>query len=95
MNRSEIVDLLLELYPLKSRKDVDTLVRLIFEFLKDKISEDSRIEIRGFGCFSIKQRLATSKTSTIGESSTFKRNVVYFRPGKYLRSRVDGGVDIS
>lgn len=94
MNRSEVVDLLLELYPSKSRKDVDNLVRLIFEFLKDKISEDSRIEIRGFGCFSIKKRLTNSKTSTSSESTESKRNVVYFRPGKDLRARVNSSIVI-
>ena len=64
MNRSGIVTKLTELYPKINRKDIDGLVRNLFSKMVDNIAEGERIEIRGFGCFSLKERSAGVKTQS-------------------------------
>ncbi len=90
MNRSGIVDRLSELYPKVNRKAIDSLVRTIFGFLVNNISNGSRIEVRGFGCFSLKERSGKIRNPRDGCSiEAESRYVVYFRPGKELKQRVN------
>ena len=94
MNRSEIATELSELYPKLSRKEVDTLVKKLFSVLAGNIAKGNRVEIRGFGCFSLKSRkpgvIRNPRDGGEFESSD-ERNVVYFRAGKELKARVDSG----
>jgi integration host factor subunit beta len=94
MNRSEIAIELSELYPKLSRREVDTLVKKIFSELAVNIAKGNRVEIRGFGCFSLKSRQpGVIRNPRDGEEfeSSDERNVVYFRAGKELKTRVDSG----
>ncbi len=94
MNRSDIVAKLSELYPKLSRKEVDVLVRNLFGEMVNSIAEGARIEIRGFGCFSLKERSAgIIRNPRDGVSiNSDSRNVVYFRAGKELKDRVNSSV---
>ncbi|MFN7094083.1 MAG: HU family DNA-binding protein [Burkholderiales bacterium] len=91
MNRSGIVTKLAELYPKINRKEIDALVRGLFGVMVNNIAEGERIEIRGFGCFSLKERSAgTIRNPRDGVSiSSDGRHVVYFRAGKELKDRVN------
>ena len=94
MNRSGIVSRLCELYPKVNNKEIDGLVRSLFETIVDNIASGERIEIRGFGCFSLKERSAgvvrNPRDGIFVESDG--RHVVYFRAGKELKERVDASV---
>ena len=91
MNRSDIIKHISELYPKLSRKEVDLLIKELFGELSSSLSDGRRIEIRGFGCFSLKHRAAgkvrNPRHGVAVESG--ERHVVYFRAGKELRERVD------
>lgn len=91
MNRSDIIKRISELYPRLSRKEVETIVKELFNKMANSISTGKRIEIRGFGCFSLKHRAAgkvrNPRHGIAVESG--ERHVVYFRAGKELRERVD------
>lgn len=91
MNRSDIIEKISELYPKLNNKDVVNLVKLLFETIAKNIAEGRRIEIRGFGCFSLKYRAAGKvRNPRYGvEMQSSERHVVYFRAGKELRERVD------
>ena len=91
MNRSDIVTKISELYPKLTRKEIDGLIKALFATMVDNIAEGKRIEIRGFGCFSLKLRRAgTIRNPRDGVSvSSDERHVVYFRAGKELKLRVD------
>ncbi len=91
MNRSNIVARLSELYPKISRKEIDGLVRDILGLVTKNIISGKRVEIRGFGCFSLKARQAgTVRNPREGINIPSKqRHVVYFRPGKNLKERVN------
>ncbi len=90
MNRSEIVVRLSELYPKMNRRSVDKLVKILFTMIVSNIAEGRRIEIRGFGCFSLKMRkpgkVRNPRDGISMEAGS--RHVVYFRPGKELKTRV-------
>lgn len=94
MNRSGIVTKLTELYPKINRKDIDGLVRNLFSKMVDNIAEGERIEIRGFGCFSLKERSAgVIRNPRDGVSIESEgRHVVYFRAGKELKDRVNSSI---
>lgn len=91
MNRSDIVSKLADLYPKRQRKEVDAMVRILFDSMVETIANGERIEIRGFGCFSLKDRspglIRNPRAGVSVESGA--RQVVYFRAGKELRERVD------
>ena len=94
MNRSGIVTKLSELYPKVNRKEIDGLVRNLFGKMVDSLAEGERIEIRGFGCFSLKERTAgVIRNPRDGVSiESDGRHVVYFRAGKELKDRVNVSV---
>jgi integration host factor subunit beta len=91
MNRSDIIKRISELYPKLSRKEVEVIIKELFSKMASSISSGKRIEIRGFGCFSLKHRAAgkvrNPRHGVAVESG--ERHVVYFRAGKELRERVD------
>ncbi len=91
MNRSDIIKRVSELYPKLSRKEVEQIVKELFATMANSIANGNRIEIRGFGCFSLKHRAAgkvrNPRHGVAVESG--ERHVVYFRAGKELRERVD------
>ncbi len=90
MNRSEIVTQLSELYPSIHKKDVDMLMKALFDNLVKNIANGERVEIRGFGCFSLKERLGQVRNPREGSSiDADARHVVYFRAGKELKERVN------
>jgi len=94
MNRSGIVGKLAELYPKVNHRDIDGLVRSLFNTMVENIAAGERIEIRGFGCFSLKERSAgVIRNPRDGISIESEgRHVVYFRAGKELKERVDSSV---
>lgn len=92
MNRSDLIAKLCDLYPKLSKKNVDLLVKVLFSNMVDNIADGNRIEIRGFGCFSLKQRRATlirNPRDGVSVRAEEPRHVVYFRAGKELKTRVD------
>ncbi len=91
MNRSDIIKHISDLYPKLSKKETDLVVKELFGKLSSSLSEGRRIEIRGFGCFSLKLRAAGKvRNPRHGVAiDSEERHVVYFRAGKELRERVD------
>lgn len=95
MNRSEIIAELNNRYPKLSHKDAYVIVCSLFNFMAKSLANGKRIEIRGFGAFSIKHRPAglvrNPRHDTVVESPA--RNVMYFRAGKELAERVNSRVE--
>lgn len=90
MNRSDIIERLHELHSDIYKRDVENMVKSLFDSLAQNIASGNRVEIRGFGCFSLKTRKAGKvRNPRLGVTfSSDTRSVVYFRPGKNLRDRV-------
>lgn len=75
-------------------KDVDSAVKYILEYLSKSLGMGKRIEIRGFGSFSLRQRKAriARNPKTGAPVPMVGKSIPYFRPGKPLRDRVRNSV---
>lgn len=74
-----------------SRSEAEVIVNTIFESMCEALVEGERIEIRGFGSFSVKERDAREgRNPKTGEVVTVApKRVPFFKVGKELKERVD------
>lgn len=91
MTKSELVKILNEKHPQLQLKDATGVVDLFFDMLTNTLKSDGRIEIRGFGTFSVRKRASrTARNPRTGDKvQVAARNVVYFRAGKGLKDRIN------
>jgi len=77
-----------------SAKDVELAVKLILDHMADALADGERIEIRGFGSFSLHYREARlGRNPKTGEKVELAGKFVpHFKPGKELRDRVNQGL---
>lgn len=90
MNRSDLIHLLAQRFPLLNRRDTEMAVDLLLEAMTHALARGKRIEIRGFGSFAISQRAArTGRNPRSGEMVQIpERRVPHFKPGKALREAI-------
>lgn len=94
MTKSELIEKLAETQSLLSAKDVESAVKEMLEQMAKTLETGDRIEIRGFGSFSLHYRAPrvgrNPKTGTSVELDG--KYVPHFKPGKELRERVDATI---
>ena len=95
MTKSELIDRLCMRYPQLRSQDVEEAVKLIIEKVCQSLEKGDRVEIRGFGSFSLHYREArTGRNPKTGDSVEVpSKSIPYFRAGKELRERVDKNAD--
>lgn len=93
MTKSELIDKLAMEQRHLSHKDVELGVKLLLDTISDALGNDERIEIRGFGSFSLHHRPSrTGRNPKTGEAVAIpEKKVPHFKPGKELRERVNNG----
>ena len=91
MTKSELVELIASKQTQLSVKDVELSVKGIIEHLSQSLADGQRIEIRGFGSFSLHHREArVGRNPKTGESVQLPAKYVpHFKPGKELREQVN------
>ena len=91
MTKSELIEQLANTYTQISYRDVEYAVKSSLEYLTNSMSIGRRIEIRGFGSFSLHYREPrTGRNPKTGEEIPITaRRVVTFKAGQKLRQRVD------
>jgi len=91
MTKSELIDLLAKRQAQLAYKDVELAVKTILEHMAQTLSSGERIEIRGFGSFSLHYRPPrVGRNPKSGEPVSLPAKYVpHFKPGKQLRERVD------
>jgi integration host factor subunit beta len=91
MIRSELVQMLCTDFPDLNQREVEGVVSAIFDSITDQLSKGGRVELRGFGAFSTRQRDArVGRKPRTGESvSVNAKRVPYFKPGKEMRERLN------
>ncbi|MFM8342613.1 MAG: integration host factor subunit beta [Methylomonas sp.] len=91
MTKSELIEVLAEKQPHLALKDVELAVRCVVDHLSDTLSSGERIEIRGFGSFSLHHRTARlGRNPKTGEAVALtEKHVPHFKPGKEMRDMVD------
>ena len=95
MTRSEIVDHLATHFPQLTLRDVEAAVTTILNGMADALAKGSRIELRGFGSFTVSSHAPRKgRNPRTGESVPIPpRKVIHFKPGKALRTSVDSGTN--
>jgi integration host factor subunit beta len=93
MIRSEVVQKIADENPHLYQRDVERIVGTIFDEIIQAMADGNRVELRGFGAFSVKKRDArTGRNPRTGESvSVEQKHVPFFKTGKLLRDRLNGG----
>jgi integration host factor subunit beta len=91
MIKSELIDALANKQPNLERKDVELAVACMLEQMSKALTANDRIEIRGFGSFSLHYRPSyTGRDPRSGaELNLPAKYSPHFKPGKELRQRVD------
>lgn len=92
MIRSELIQKIAEENPHLFQRDVEKIVNTVFEEVIDAMSRGDRVELRGFGAFSVKKRDARQgRNPRTGETvSVEEKHVPFFKTGKLLRDRLNG-----
>ena len=90
MTKSELIEELSRKQPQLAYKDIELAVKTVLEYMSSSLSNGERIEIRGFGSFSLHYRPARSgRNPKSGEPVDLPaKHVPHFKPGKELRERV-------
>ncbi|MTJ84170.1 MAG: integration host factor subunit beta [Telmatospirillum sp.] len=91
MTKSELIARLAELNPHLYQRDVERIVTTIFDEITAALARGDRVELRGFGAFSVKRRDARQgRNPRTGESVDVSEKVVpFFKTGKLLRERLN------
>jgi len=91
MIRSELVELLARDNPDLSPNEVERIVTSFFDAIAQRLSEGGRVELRGFGAFSTRARMArTGRNPRTGAAvEVDAKRVPYFKPGKEMRVRLN------
>lgn len=91
MTRSDLIKAVSERYPHLTLDSITKIVMTIFKDMSDALVKQGRIELRGFGSFSVRKRSArvarnprTNEVVNIND-----RHVVYFRMGKGCKERIN------
>jgi integration host factor subunit beta len=92
MTKAELVDKIAEKRPGLTRKQVEIVVNTVLDGIKDALSREDKVEIRGFGSFRIRHRRAKEgRNPKTGETvSVPPKKVPFFKAGKEMRELVDG-----
>ncbi len=92
MIKSELVQIIAERNPHLYQRDVEHVVNAILEEIVSALAQGDRVELRGFGAFSVKSRPARiGRNPRTGESvHVDEKHVPFFKTGKLLRDRLNG-----
>lgn len=91
MTRSDLITFLASRFPRLDVKDADVSVRVILDAIVESMVNGERVEIRGFGSFSLNYRPArTGRNPKTGEAvSVPAKFAPHFKAGKEMRDRVE------
>ena len=91
MTKSELIAELASANPHLLSRDIELIVSTVFDEITAALVRGARVELRGFGAFTVKQRDArTGRNPRTGEAVAVDQKVVpFFKAGKELRERVN------
>ena len=91
MIRSELLQLLSRDNPELRAEEIEQVVDIFFEEITKRLAEGGRVELRGFGAFSSRERQARQGRNprTGATVQVPEKRVPYFKPGKEMRERLN------
>ena len=94
MTKSELIKRISDRYPDMLQKDIQALVDILFAEIAHALVERRRVELRGFGAFSLRERKARKARNprTNEEVQLQQRFAPYFRAGKELRDLINDDI---
>ena len=92
MIKSQLIQQLADENPHLFHRDVERIVSAVFDEITEALARGDRVELRGFGAFSVKQRDARKgRNPRTGEAVQVPaKRVPFFKTGKDLRDRMNG-----
>jgi integration host factor subunit beta len=92
MTKSDLILRLTEKYPHLLQRDIERIVNTVFDEVSNALARNNRVELRGFGAFSVKKRDARQgRNPRTGQAvSVAAKYVPFFKTGKQLRDRLNG-----
>ena len=93
MTRSELIAALAADHPHLTTLDIERIVTALFDEMTATLARGDRVELRGFGAFSVKQRGARAgRNPRTGEKvEVVEKSVPFFRAGRELREQINAG----
>jgi len=91
MTRSDLIDMIYRTQKHLPLEDIESAVKCMIEHISQGLATGNRIEIRGFGSFSLHYRESRmARNPKTGDLlTTPAKHIPYFKPGKELRNRVN------
>lgn len=91
MTKSELIQHIAEMNPHLYHRDVERIVTTIFDEVCQALSQGNRVELRGFGAFSVKHRDArVGRNPRTGSAvAVSEKYIPFFKTGKHLRERLN------
>lgn len=91
MTKSELILRLAELNPHLYQRDIERIVSTVFDEISAALARGDRVELRGFGAFSVKERAArVGRNPRTGASvQVAEKHIPFFKSGKQLRDMVN------
>jgi len=91
MTKSELILRLAERNPHLYQRDVERIVATVFDEISAALARGQRVELRGFGAFSVKRRDARQgRNPRTGETvAVTSKRIPFFKTGKQLRDRLN------
>lgn len=95
MTKSELIEILAQKQTQLAYKDVELAIKTMLEHMASTLANGERIEVRGFGSFSLHFRPPRiGRNPKTGDSVTLDaKHVPHFKPGKELRERVNADMN--
>ncbi|MGX1097461.1 integration host factor subunit beta [Amorphus sp. MBR-141] len=95
MIKSELVQRIAEQNPHLYQRDVENIVNAILDEISDAMTRGDRVELRGFGAFSVKSRPPRigRNPRTGDQVDVDAKHVPFFKTGKEMRERLNNGYD--
>lgn len=90
MTKSELIQRLAKRFPRLMQREIEQVVNTFLEEISDALCEDGRVELRGFGAFSVRKRAPRKARNPKNGAEVMvgTRHSVYFRTGKELRDDI-------
>jgi integration host factor subunit beta len=93
MIKSELIQLIAQKNPHLYHRDVERIINTVFDRITKALADGDRVELRGFGAFSVKERQARQGRNprTGSAVDVGAKRVPFFKTGKELRERLNAG----
>lgn len=91
MIKSELIQRVAGANPHLFHRDVERIINIVLDEITGALSRGDRVELRGFGAFSVKQRPARlgRNPRTGAQVKVTEKVVPYFKTGKEMRERLN------